>query len=376
MKVVVAPDSFKGSLTAIEAANMIKQGITEIIPEAEIMLKPMADGGEGTLDSLSTATASDTIPIRLTGPLGKPIDTNYRILPGKTAVIETAAIAGLIQVPNERRNPDYTTSYGIGEAILDAMNEGCHNFIIGLGGSATNDGGLGMLQALGMQAYDEKQQPVDKFGKDLQQITHIDLSALDPRLKQININLACDVDNPLCGKRGASAVYGPQKGATKTQVSQYDTALNQYSALIEKELGFSYKNQEGAGAAGGLGFAFLTLHASLTPGAALIAKAIELESTIRHADLVITGEGQSDEQTLYGKAPGYIAKLANPYKVPAILISGSISGGEDKLRTQFTGCFSTINSPMSLDTCIDNAAPLLLEKTKQVMHFFKNMHGI
>ena len=375
MKIVLAPDSFKGSLTAKEAAEEMRQAVKEIIPEAECVLKPMADGGEGTLDSLTAATGSKKVEISVTGPLGKTIDTCYRILPDNTAIIETATIAGLTQVPQENRNPDSTTSYGLGEVILDGLNRGCLSFLIGLGGSATNDGGLGMLQALGMEATDEQDAPVSIYGKDLFNIRHINLSTIDQRLSDVTIRIASDVTNPLCGKKGASAVFGPQKGATPMQVSAYDAALERYSALIEEKLHRTLKNTAGAGAAGGLGFAFLAIGGKLASGAELIAEAIGLEQAVQSAALVLTGEGQSDEQTLSGKAPGYVAEIAGKHGVPALLLSGSIQGGEAALRESFAGCFSIVNQPMSLDFCMQQAGPLLQAQTKQVLHIFIQFHG-
>ncbi len=372
MNIVIAPDSFKGSLTSNEVTNIMERSIKDQYPDFNVTKKPMADGGEGTIDSLLSATKGESVPITCTGPLGKDINTTYAIIDSKTAIIECANIAGLIQVPVDERNPDHTTTYGIGETIIDALDKGCTSFIIGLGGSATNDGGLGMLQALGMKAWDENDQKVDRFGKDLLHIQKVSFSELDPRLKDINIKVASDVDNPLCGKFGASAVYGPQKGATKEQVEQYDLALHRYSDLIESVVGQSVKKTPGAGAAGGLGFALLSIGAELVSGAKLIAEAMNMEDAIKDADLVITGEGQSDEQTLYGKAPGYIASLAKKHHVPVVLISGSL-GNVDKLGELFAGCFSITNRPLTLEECMEQANILLYEQTKQVVQLIRSV---
>src|SRR5690625_3941721 len=255
MKIVIAPDSFKGSLTSIEVTNIIETAIFAVNPNYSVIKKPMADGGEGTIDALLSTTKGERISLKCTGPLGETVETYYAIV-GNTAIIECANIAGLTQVPPSKRNPDVTTTYGIGEAILDALDKGYQSFIIGLGGSATNDGGLGMLLALGMRAYDDRDEKVGTFGKDLRDVKKIDLTALDPRLKEVHLHIASDVDNPLYGKNGASKIYGPQKGMTEKQVEIYDAALKNYSQLLEHALKKdSLHQKEGAGAAGGLGFA-------------------------------------------------------------------------------------------------------------------------
>lgn len=371
MNIVIAPDSFKGSLTSIQASQIIKRSILDINQDYNVVIKPMADGGEGTLQTLLTSINGEIIPIECTGPLGEKINTTYAIVDSHTAIIEGASISGLIHVPISKRNPDMTTSYGIGEVMIDALNRGCTSFIIGLGGSSTNDGGLGMLQALGMEI--SKPQKTCLFGKDLHDITAVNFSNMDARLAHIDIKIACDVDNPLCGENGASAIYGPQKGATAEQIKQYDHSLNIYSDLIEAALDQSMKDYPGAGAAGGLGFAFLALQAQLISGAKLLADAMNLEDAIQQADLVITGEGQSDTQTLYGKAPFYIASLAEKYNVPTVLISGSLED-TDQLNNTFVGCFSIVNKPLTLEQCMKQADSLLYEQTKQIFQFMQQFH--
>lgn len=366
MKIVIAPDSYKGSLSAMEVTNTIEQAFNEL-GNHEIIKKPMADGGEGTIEAILTATNGQEINLTTAGPLGDPIETSYAIIKNSTAIIETAMHAGLYQVPNDKRNPDHTTTYGMGEAILDALDRGCKEVIVGLGGSATNDGGLGLLQALGLKAYNEQGEMVDKFGKDLRHIDSIDMNGVDPRLKNIKFRVACDVDNPLCGKLGASVVYGPQKGANASQIKEYDQALANFADLMEDTLQNTWRDVEGAGAAGGLGFAFLTIGGTLESGASLIAEAINLEENIQQADFVITGEGQSDEQTLYGKAPGYVADLGNAHQVPTILLSGSLGEENEKLREKFAGCFSIVNKPISLEECMNNSKHLLTEQSKQIL---------
>lgn len=366
MNIVIAPDSFKGSLTSSQVTKIIEKAILDIHPHYSVIKKPMADGGEGTIESFLSATEGEMIPIQCSGPLGDKILTSYAIIHGNTAIIECANTAGLTQVPIEKRNPDLTTTYGIGEAIIDALDRGCRSFILGLGGSATNDGGLGMLLALGMEAFDKNNQKVGMFGKDLQAIEKVSFSKLDPRLKDVEIKVASDVNNPLCGDKGASAVFGPQKGLTKEQIKAYDRSLHKFGNLVENSLNISLQNAPGAGAAGGLGFSLLAIGADLVSGSELIAHAMNIEQEIQKANLVITGEGQSDEQTLYGKAPGYIASIAKKYSVPAILISGGLKDVE-KLSSSFAGCFSIINQPLTLQECIEQADSLLYQQAKQVI---------
>ncbi|MGM8212929.1 glycerate kinase [Virgibacillus sp. W0430] len=373
MKIVIAPDSFKGSLSSLQASKIMKQAIKSVIPSSKIITKPMADGGEGTLGALLTARPGKLIPICVSGPLGEPISTTYAIIENNTAIIECAAISGLVQVPEEQRNPDNTTSYGIGEVIKDALDKNCTELIIGLGGSAVNDGGLGMLQALGLRAKNDQGTAVGHFGKDVHDVTYVDFSKIDHRLSNVSIKVASDVDNPLCGKLGATFIYGPQKGATPAQLKLYDRSMKRYGSLIEAATNKSLMNYRGAGSAGGLGFALLSLGAHLVSGAELLAKAMQVEEEIKTADLVLTGEGQSDEQTLYGKAPGYIAFIAQKHKVPVVLLSGSLSGDLNVLRQRFSGCFSITNKPLSLTECMENADTLLYEQTKQVIHLIHTL---
>ncbi|TMN21467.1 glycerate kinase [Lentibacillus cibarius] len=372
MNIVVAPDSFKGSLTSVQASEIMKKAITSIDHDIHVTLKPMADGGEGTLDALLSSTSGTRVPITCTGPLGEQVNTAYAVIDANCAIIECASIAGLIQVPIDKRNPDITTTFGIGEAIVDALDRGCTSIILALGGSATNDGGLGMLQALGMRAWDLHGHKTGIFGKDVQDVNGVSFTNIDPRLAKVTINVACDVDNPLSGDRGASKVYGPQKGSTPYQINKYDAALHTYGELVEASLGKPLKNVPGAGAAGGLGFALLAIGGELVSGAELIAGAMHAEKAIRSADLILTGEGQSDEQTLYGKAPGYIAALGRKHHVPAVLISGSLDGNLDVLSERFAGCFSIVDKPTSLQECMEKADVLLYQQTKQVIHLLQH----
>lgn len=375
MNIVITPDSFKGSLSSIQVADIMEKAILDNHPHFSVIKKPMADGGEGTIESLLSSTNGKMISVQCTGPLGHKISTSYAIVNEQTAIIECARIAGLTQVPMHKRNPDHTTTFGMGEVMIDALNKGCTSFVIGLGGSATNDGGLGMLLALGMEAFDKHGKNVGIFGKDVQSIQQVNFSKLDPRLKNVNIKVASDVDNPLCGEKGASAVYGPQKGATEEQVKIYDLALKKYSSLIESILNQSIQEIPGAGAAGGLGFGLLAIGAKVVSGAKLLAHQMNIEKNIQKADLVLTGEGQSDRQTLYGKAPGYIATLAAKYDVPTVLISGGLKDVE-QLSSTFAGCFSIANQPLTLKDCMEQADSLLYEQTRQIVQLITHLKSM
>ncbi|GAA0454553.1 glycerate kinase [Alkalibacillus silvisoli] len=374
MKITISPDSFKGSLSAKQASNMIEEGCQTVFSKAVCRKIPMADGGEGTVDALIYSTNGKRLHYDVTGPLGNTISTfmgesgvNHE------ALIEVASVCGLVQVPESKRCPLNTTSYGLGELISIALDEGYRKLLIGLGGSATNDGGLGMLQALGAKFYNYEGDEVGSFGRDLLNVDQVDLQGLDSRLQDCDIKVASDVENPLCEENGASHVFGPQKGATEEVVEQMDVALAHYSTVVETALSKSFANTKGAGAAGGLGFALMSIGAVITSGAEVIGEVTQLEEQIRTSDLVITGEGKSDFQTFYGKAPGYVAKLAKKHDIPCILISGAIDDQEGKLRELFLGVFSITNEPMSLAECMDNAEKLLLTQTANVVHFYQQL---
>ncbi|WP_230501044.1 glycerate kinase [Sutcliffiella rhizosphaerae] len=363
MKIIIAPDSFKGSLTSMEAGTIIKNAFQKVFPQAAIEVVPMADGGEGTLDTLLFSTKGKRLQKEVKGPLGEPVPVEYGILGDEeTVLIEMAKISGLPMVEESKRNPLNTTTYGIGEVILDAINQGYRKFLIGLGGSATNDGGLGMLQALGATFQDEAGKKVPPFGSAVGEVASVDFSTIHPQVKECQFDIASDVENPLCGEIGASAVFGPQKGADEKMVEMLDASLSKYGALIEQHLGKTFQNMKGAGAAGGLGFAFLSIGGTILSGSKLIAEAANLHQDIPHADLIITGEGQSDFQTLYGKIPGYIGQLASENNIPAMLISGSLGDGYEKLYEYFTSCDSIATGPMSIEDCILHAENLLYKK--------------
>jgi glycerate kinase len=363
MNIVVAPDSFKGSLSSLEAGSIIQKAFLTILPHASIEVVPMADGGEGTLDTLLFATKGKSFQMVVTGPLGYLVSSEYGVLGDEeTVMIEMAKISGLPMVPMEKRNPLHTTTYGIGEVIKEAINKGYRSFMIGLGGSATNDGGLGMLQALGVTFLDQNGRKVQPFGEFVGKVVSVDFSTMDPRVQECTFQIASDVENPLCGPNGASAVFGPQKGADRAMVVELDDALAKYAGLIEDHLHKRLQNVEGAGAAGGLGFAFLALNGQIISGAKLVADAARLQEKVASADLVITGEGQSDFQTLFGKVPGYIGKLAARSNVKAILISGGLGKGYEDLYQYFISCDSIATGPMSLKECMENAEELLFKK--------------
>lgn len=328
MKIVIAPDSFKESLSALEVANNIRAGFREIFPDADYVVLPVADGGEGTVDAMVAATNGSVVGLAVSGPLGKPVDAFFGLTgDGRTAIIEMAAASGLMLVPPEARDPLITTSFGVGELIRAALDKGARHFIVGIGGSATNDGGAGMLQALGVRLLDAEGKHLGPGGGELGRLATIDVSGLDPRLAECRIEVACDVDNPLIGPRGASAVFGPQKGATPDKVALLDANLGHYAAVIKVVLGMDVAHLPGAGAAGGLGAGFKAfLGAELKPGSEIVTTAVGLDAALADADLVITGEGCIDGQTIHGKTPIGVAAVAKRHGKPVIGIAGCLGG--------------------------------------------------
>ncbi|WP_372635907.1 glycerate kinase [Cohnella sp.] len=366
MRIVLAPDSFKGSLSAVQAAYAMVRAVRDALPDAEAIPLPMADGGEGTVDALVAAGGGEKRPIEATGPLGLPVRSYYGAI-GRTAVLEAANLFGLTMVPEAERNPLRTTSAGLGEAIRAALDAGFADFVIGLGGSSTNDGGIGMLGALGAVFLDRSGTPLRGFGADLAEIASVDFSGLDPRLASARITVACDVRNPLLGEDGAAAVYGPQKGATPELCRRLDDAMAVYADKIESDRGAALRSEPGAGAAGGLGFAFLALGAKLAPGAEVLEAYVGLKERIRDADWVITGEGRSDGQTLYGKLPLHVAKLARETGTKAVLLSGSLGPASERLDSYFAGCFSIVEGPATLAECMENAEGSLYRATRRIV---------
>jgi len=337
MKIVIAVDSFKGSLTSIEAGKTIEKGIRRVEPQAEIRVCPLADGGEGTVEALVQGMQGNWRSVMVTGPcstgpcstgpLGTAVNCKYGIIEeGKTAVIEMAGAAGITLVPEEKRNPMHTTTYGVGEVIKDAVANGCRRFIIGIGGSATNDGGVGMLQALGYGCLDREGKQVPFGAKGLEQLETITKLSVLPELSECEFRIACDVTNVLCGENGCSAVFGPQKGADPFMIRQMDKWMEHYAALAKEIYPKADPKQPGTGAAGGLGFAFLTFtNAVLESGIQIVLKETALEKYMENADLVITGEGRMDGQTAMGKAPIGVARLAKKYRLPVIAFAGSVT---------------------------------------------------
>ena len=362
MKVVIAPDSYKGCLSALEVAKAMERGVLSVFPSAEVRKIPIADGGEGTVAALVTATNGQLRQTEVTDPLGNKIIAHWGVLgDGRTAVIEMAAASGLPLVPKEKRDPRVTTTYGTGELIKAALAEGLAKIIIGIGGSATNDGGTGMARALGVRFLDAAGQEVAAGGGSLAEICQIDTTGLDPRLKNTEIVVACDVDNPLCGTRGASAVFGPQKGATPEMVQQLDAGLAKYASCARQATGRDVAEKAGAGAAGGLGAGLMFFTpAQLKPGVEIVLDAVGFSDIVRDADFVITGEGRTDFQTAFGKAPVGVAKCAKAHGAPVFCISGGLGEGADDVLAQgIDAVMSICDRPLSLEECMAAGAQLI-----------------
>lgn len=371
MNIVIAIDSFKGSLTSLEAGKAIEEGIRKVDASHNIVVRPLADGGEGTVEALIAGMNGVLKEVEVTSPLGQRISASYGIIKKtNTAVIEMSAVAGITLIRQEQRNPLYTTTYGVGEMICDAVDQGCRNFIIGIGGSATNDGGAGMLQALGFEFLNEKKQQVPFGANGLKELKSISDNNVRNEIKECSFSIACDVTNPLCGPQGCSVVFGPQKGATNTMITQMDTWLSNYAALAKESFKSADPNQPGAGAAGGMGFAFLTfLNARLESGVKRIMEETRLEEYIKNADIVITGEGKLDGQSMKGKAPIGVAKLAKKYNKKVIAFAGCVE--EDAVLCNQHGIdafFPILRCVVSLEEAMDskNATKNLIATVQQV----------
>ena len=359
MKIVIAPDSYKESLSALEVAQAVEAGFRQVFPDADYVLVPVADGGEGTVDAMVAATGGRKETVTVSGPLGEPVEAFYGLTgEGDTAVIEMAAASGLALVPPDRRNPLLTSSRGTGELIRAALDAGARRFILGIGGSATNDGGAGMVQALGARLLDLEGRELDGSGGDLARLERIDVSALDPRLAECRIEVACDVDNPLTGARGASAVFGPQKGATPEMVQALDANLARFARIVERDLGVAVDAVPGAGAAGGMGAAMLAFFgATLKPGIEIVTAAVDLDDHVRDADLVITGEGRIDFQTVHGKTPIGVARVAKRHGKAVIGIAGSLGADVGVVHAHgIDAVFSVLGKPCTLDEALRDAA--------------------
>lgn len=361
MKLVIAPDSFKESLSARAVAEAIAAGWARVYPDAELLLCPMADGGEGTVDALLSATDGKLQQTRVSGPLGDPVEAHWGLLPNAQAIIEMAEASGLHRVEPGRRDVLAASSHGTGELIRAALDAGVRRIVLGLGGSATNDGGAGLLAALGVRFLDREGQELPLGGAALARLSQIDLTGLDTRLAQVEVMVAADVDNPLCGPRGASAVFGPQKGASPEQVAQLDEALAHYADVMAATLGEDLRDLPGVGAAGGLGFAArAVLRAGFRPGVELVAELSGLAQAMQGADLVITGEGRLDGQSLHGKTPVGVARLARTAGVPVIALAGSLGEGYQRLYAEGIGAaFSLAPGPLSLEQAMQQAADQL-----------------
>jgi len=376
MKIIIAPDSFKGSLSAIEVGQTIKNAFTHEFKEADIQVVPMADGGEGTVAALLFATNGQCMELEAAGPTGQSIPAFYGILGDrKTVVIEVAGVIGHTLVPEQERNPLEYTTHGVGELIVHALDNGFRHFIIGLGGSATNDGGIGMLHALGAKFYDQDHNTVTPIAASLSQVRSVDYKTIDPRIWESDVRAACDVDNPLCGPNGASFIFGPQKGATVQQIEQLDWGLSVYADAIEQHLQHCHQFTAGAGAAGGLGFAFLTIGAELESGASLVGRSTNIEERLSNADWLITGEGRTDEQSLRGKLPVYLAKTAKEYGVSTILLSGGVDDKLESLFDYFDSMHAIANGPLSLEASVEKAESLLFHKARNIARLLKRNHS-
>jgi len=362
MRIIVAPDSFKGSVSALGVAQAMERGIHAVFPEAEVLKVPIADGGEGTVEALVAATGGRLEHTGVPGPLGGPVLAAWGVLgDGRTAVIEMAAASGLPLVPMAQRDPRITSTEGTGRLVQAALDAGLRKLVIGIGGSATNDGGTGLARALGVRFLDAEGAPLPPGGAALARLERIDLSGLDPRLRETEIMVACDVDNPLCGPRGASAVYGPQKGATPEMVRELDLALGVYARVAAAATGRDVAGLPGAGAAGGLGAGLLWFTpARLRPGVQIVLEATGFEAMMAGTDLVLTGEGRTDAQTAMGKAPVGVAAVAQRHGVPVVCLSGGlIAGADDVLACGIDALASIVPAPMGLEECVDRGAELI-----------------
>lgn len=376
MKAVIAIDSLKGSLSSLEAGDAIKSGILKVMPEADVCIRPLADGGEGTVEALALGMGGTLENISVTGPLGEKVDCVYGVIQeSKTAIIEMSGAAGITLVPETARNPLHTTTYGVGEVIKDAINKGCRHFIVGIGGSATNDGGVGMLQALGYGMLDKDGIQVPAGAKGLEKLVHITDDQVISELKECTFKVACDVTNPLCGEFGCSAIFGPQKGATKEMIQDMDQWLSNYAKITAKKYEKADAKQPGTGAAGGLGFAFLAYtNAVLESGIQIVLEETKLEKYVQEADIVITGEGRLDGQTVFGKAPIGVAKIAKKHHKPVIAFSGAVT--KDAVACNEHGIdafFPILRSVQTLEEAMDSsvARENMIATVEQVFRLIK-----
>ncbi len=381
MKVIVAPDSFKGSLDARAVAQAMEAGLRRVWPEAVIPLFPMADGGEGTLDALLTSRANGSRAERrtatVTGADGAPREAAFGVLnepEGRVAVLEAAQVVGLPLIDPHAVPVTARSSRGLGELMRQCLDEGIRHFMIGIGGTSTNDGGAGLLAALGVAFLDEAGQPVAPTPDGLMHVARVDFSGLDARAHRADITVLSDVDNPLCGEQGATAVFGPQKGVTPAQVAVVDAALARFAAQADAWAGRAVSTEPGAGAAGGLGYALRLLGGGVRVGAEVVADMLGLTEALPGTDWVLTGEGRSDAQTLHGKVPHIIARYAKRFRLPTTLVSGSVEPAAlDQLGPQFAGCFSILPQPMSLEAAQAHASALITDRVEQLARLWQTL---
>lgn len=374
MKVVIAIDSFKGSMSSMESGMAAKEGVLSVFPDAEVVVKPLADGGEGTVEAFASGTFAKRAEVDVTGPLRQKITAVYAAMEEEQFVVmEMAAAAGITLV--EEKTPLEATTYGVGEMMLDAMNKGYCDFIMGIGGSATNDGGVGMLQALGYRFLDENGKELGLGAKVLGDIASIDDSKVNPIVKECRFRIACDVNNPLYGERGATYIFGPQKGVTEELAPVLDKAMQNYARVSAEYVGKDYALEPGAGAAGGLGFAFKAyLNAELLPGIQLMLDATKLEDDIKDADIVITGEGRLDGQTAMGKVPVGVAKLAKKYNAKVLAFAGAITKDAKNCNAEgIDAFFPIVRGVTTLAEAMDveNAKANMKDAVEQVFRLLK-----
>lgn len=374
--IIIAPDKFKDSMTARQAAESIARGVKAILPDARLTLLPLSDGGEGLVEALAGAAAASIETSEVTGPLGFPVKARWGIIKrGKTAVIEMAAASGLALVPEDKRNPLLTTTYGTGELIKAALDRGCRELIIGIGGSATNDGGAGMAAALGVKFLDKDGKKLGYGGAELSRLVKLDRSGLDPRLQETAIKVAGDVDNPLTGPRGASQVYGPQKGASREMAEQLDGALVNYARVIKKELGINIADVPGAGAAGGLGAGLIAFTgAEIHSGIDLVLDTLGIDRLLPRCRLLFTGEGRLDSQSVHGKVPIGVARRARKHNVPVVALAGSLEGSREEFRSQgITASFAIADGPLSLEESLARGPELIEKLTAELISLWKDL---
>lgn len=374
-KIVVASDSFKGSLTSLEVAAGAEQGIHEVFPECEVVKVNVADGGEGTMDALRSTLGGQWVTVAAADPLGRPRDVSYVVLSdGKTAVIEMSAASGLPLLEPQERNPMLTSTFGTGEMIVDALSRGCRRFLVGIGGSATNDAGMGMLEALGFRFIDKDGKVLPGRGESLSEVVDIDMSHVSPEVKESEFIIACDVDSPFCGPRGAAYVFSPQKGADPQMVAELDAGMEHLAEVIVRTTGKDIRNIPGAGAAGGLGGGFLAfLNSRLERGIEMVLDAIAFDDIIRGSDLVITGEGRVDSQTLTGKTPYGIMKRAQKQNIRTVAIGGSVKLGDDDDVSGFDSIWPVTPEGMPLEEAMkaETASANVRETVKKIMLEYK-----